>query len=506
MLGARGGPPIGDLALTAALVLPLTAAGAPAAVLLAGCALVIASGLTAQRSPSTSLGIVTSLALLAALAGPDALGAWAAPAVVVLAHVAGRRGVATPTARTVFVVIGALSLLVSLALGVGWQWPLVLLLEAGAILGWALGRYVALRDDLTGEGWRRAEVLAGESKEAVAAARERERRRIARDMHDSLGHKLSLLTLQAGALELDRDLDEPTRANVAALRVSATEATDQLHDVVGMLAADEESDGAPVATEAAVRSLVSGARAAGAAVTFRPDGELGQVPDTVGRAIHAVVQESLTNALKHAPGAPIEVSVSSGADRIGVVVTNAATAPPTTGGSGLAGLEERVRNIGGTLRAEYRSGRHRVSATLPRQPRGETPAAAASPAGTRPDRTRLRRRIRRVALIPVAVLVVLAATFLGLRSYTTITIGLGESAFESLEVGQARSDAEASLPPSHMDQTLPVVAEPAVPDGAECEYYYTTTNPFSLSNDLYRLCWADGVLVSKDELHEGDAS
>jgi hypothetical protein len=96
----------------------------------------------------------------------------------------------------------------------------------------------------------------------------------------------------------------------------------------------------------------------------------------------------------------------------------------------------------------------------------------------------------------------LAVIFLGLRTYTTTSTALGPTDFDRLHVNQTRADIDRWLPPANMDRALPTVPEPPAPDGARCEYYRTTANPFTLSDDLYRLCFRGDVLVSKDHLKE----
>ncbi|TXK42930.1 hypothetical protein FR742_28135 [Nonomuraea sp. C10] len=232
---------------------------------------------------------------------------------------------------------------------------------------------------------------------AEAQARLRERARIARDMHDSLGHDLALIAVRAAGLELSPTL-EPAHARAASeLRAAAADATERLRQIIGVLR--EDTDAAPLAplpeeppTEAAreaspvpeggeevaslatadgeaevppmagagedVVALVERARDSGMAITLRLEGP---VPGLA----HRVVQEGLTNVAKHAPGAAIEVAVTPHL----VAVRNGppARAPQVTatGGFGLPGLRERVRLAGGTLRAGPADGGYELAAELP---------------------------------------------------------------------------------------------------------------------------------------------
>ncbi|MEU4725462.1 histidine kinase [Nonomuraea dietziae] len=177
----------------------------------------------------------------------------------------------------------------------------------------------------------------------AAQARLRERTRIAHDMHDSLGHDLALIAVRAAGLEIAPGLG-PAQAKAAGeLRVAASEATERLREIVGLLR--DDIDPAPLEPVAAdVTDLVDRSRDSGMEVSLEVAD--GAVPSLAYR----VVQEGLTNAAKHAPGAWVRVSVSP--SRISVR-NGPARARPTAlpGGMGLTGLRERVRLAGGTMTA-----------------------------------------------------------------------------------------------------------------------------------------------------------
>ncbi|MFF0642900.1 histidine kinase [Streptomyces tendae] len=232
----------------------------------------------------------------------------------------------------------------------------------------------------------------------VEAARTEERNRIAGEMHDLLGHRLSLISVHAGALELAAARQAPGLAGqTELLRTTAGTAMEELREILGVLrhadmaGTGDDRPGDERGTREDIAALVTESRRTGSAVELDwslPDGaELG--PRT-RQAIHRVVREGLTNVLKHASGAPTRVQVTSAGSGIEVSVTNAPppVAGPSRGGSrsGLAGCQERVGLLGGTFEAgALVNGGFRVAARLPAQGhRGQGGDGAAQGAADRP--------------------------------------------------------------------------------------------------------------------------
>ncbi len=181
----------------------------------------------------------------------------------------------------------------------------------------------------------------------VEQAREAERRRIAGEMHDVLAHRLSLLSVHAGALEFNPDADVTEAAGV--IRATARDALQDLRDVIGVLR-DDPSVGPPQPTLAEIPALVEESRAAGMRVSAQIEAHGGDA--TVGRTAYRVVQEGLTNARKHAPAALVDVTVAAGERLLVQVVSRRGfgPAPDSRGtGTGLIGLTERVALAGGEL-------------------------------------------------------------------------------------------------------------------------------------------------------------
>ncbi|MEU6565492.1 sensor histidine kinase [Streptomyces parvulus] len=229
-------------------------------------------------------------------------------------------------------------------------------LLTAAVVGWGmLARskrqlMLSLRDRA-----RRAETEARlRAEQAQRLAREA----IAREMHDVLAHRLTLLSVHAGALEFrpDAPREEVVRA-AGVIRESAHEALQDLREIIGVLRSAESDDagGRPQPTLAALDALVTESREAGMKVTLagRVD-DPAAVPASVGRTAYRIAQEALTNARKHAPGTEVTVSVGGApGDGLAISVRNAPAdgqVPHVPGsGQGLIGLTERAALAGGTL-------------------------------------------------------------------------------------------------------------------------------------------------------------
>jgi len=241
-----------------------------------------------------------------------------------------------------------------------------------------MGLYMGGRRELLASLRERARLTDEEQALRSAQAADHERTRIAREMHDVLAHRLSLVALHAGALEYRDDLDAAeVRATAGVVRDNARTALTELRGVLGVL---RDPSGAPAVsppqpTLAELAALLDEARALGVEVRadVHPDtrDDLPRLSATTSRHAYRVIQECLTNARRHAPGAPVEVSLDGRAGgHLRIVVQNPA-APAvsdpagTTGGHGLAGIAERAHAVDGTLVVAWRDGQHVVEAVLP---------------------------------------------------------------------------------------------------------------------------------------------
>ncbi|WP_419999681.1 sensor histidine kinase [Streptomyces boninensis] len=194
-----------------------------------------------------------------------------------------------------------------------------------------------------------------------------ERARIAREMHDVLAHRLSLLVLHTGVLQRRAtEVPEPVRERLGQLRETGAHALDDLRDLLGALR-DEDGPAPLTPTADDLPALVAAARAAGTPVEAEL-GELAPLPAAVRLAAHRIVQEALTNARKHAPGRPVSLAVAVDRARVTIRVTNPAPdADPEPGhrGYGLIGIAERVAALHGRLSHRRADGRFELRAELP---------------------------------------------------------------------------------------------------------------------------------------------
>jgi signal transduction histidine kinase len=252
---------------------------------------------------------------------------------------------------------------------------LLAVLIIGAVLVW--GMFVRSRRQLVLSLRDRAERAETEQQLRVEQARAAERARIAREMHDVLAHRISLLSLHAGALEFRPDASPEEVARAAGvIRASAHAALEDLRAVIGVLR--EAPGGAPEPpqpTLADLPALIDESRGAGMRVTldWRLPAELSP-PDSLGRNAYRIVQEGLTNARKHARGSTVDVVVSGGVEdgleleirnRLPVGAVAASSGIPGAG-TGIIGLAERASLAGGRLEhGRTEAGDYRLWAWLP---------------------------------------------------------------------------------------------------------------------------------------------
>lgn len=386
--------------------------------------------------------------------------------------------------------------------GYAWLLAVVVLLLAGA-LPWACGRLRSERRELALAGWRRATDLERQQQVVAVQARLLERSRIAREMHDSLGHELSLIALRAGALELGVGLGCEARQAARALREDVAVAVERLRDAIEVL---REGPAPTFPVHESVADLVGRARASGLDVRLQATGAPVALDPAADLAVHRVVQEALTNAVRHAPGSAVTVALDHHPERVDLRISN--PAPPHAGdrraGSGLTGLAERLGLVGGTLAARCQDGRFLVEASIPvhpPSPRGR-PALPDRPAERADPALDAARRRARLGLLPVAAVVCTAAVVVtAFWVAVTYDSTLDAPTYDRIAVGDRREELAGLLPgrEATRDWTGRLLGDPD--PSLDCRFYSDGNYPAAFAT--YRLCFRDDVLVSKDDIRGG---
>jgi signal transduction histidine kinase len=333
---------------------------------------------------------------------------WPVPVAVLLSVLCAVSPAATPTATMAVLIIARwLPLPPTLAVagtgivahlirgtwrpeGLPYQWWAVLVVAAyAALAGW--GTLVRANQALISSLRERAEQAEAEQARRVSEARTAERTRIAREMHDVLAHRLSLLATYAGALAYRPDAPPEQLSRAAeVVRSGAHQALEELREVIGVLrddapgaladAADDSAGRRPLPGLAELPRLVEESRAAGLRIELSGDAWAAEgLPDGLGRTVYRVVQEGLTNVRKHAPDEPARVGLAraglAGGPGAGLDILVASRLPvPASGrgaslvpgtGTGLIGLAERVELAGGRLSCGPGDGEFVLRAWLP---------------------------------------------------------------------------------------------------------------------------------------------
>ncbi|MEU9876565.1 sensor histidine kinase [Streptomyces phaeochromogenes] len=447
-------------------------------------------------------------------------------------------------------------------------------------------RYRAQRHSLLDALQRNNVQLVREQTMVARQARLLERGRIARDMHDSLGHQLALIAVHAGALQVDPDLTERQREGVRILRDASVTAMGELREAVGILHEEreerEERDDnrnwpdtrttepghpdpgrtEPVDTDggrpgsravAAIDGLVESSRGAGAAVELLRSGAFRQLAPAAGHTAYRIAQEGLTNAHKHAPGAPITLALRYEPDSLVVEVANGpapAAAPDApaviSGGQGLRGLQERARLIGGMVHTgPTADGGFRIAGMLPygtgasaslgtgadtgggepqpRHPHNTTTSVGpyndfvGQPGGGTADNsgavinrsdpqgefaaTMSRKKNVAIGCAVTAVVIVVGIVALGIWGVTALMKEMNKATipprvYESAKVGDPESAVQDKLPDEDSVLTSAWADQgPKKPKGADCRHF-ASDDPDDTTT-VFRFCFRDGKLVEK---------
>ncbi|MGH3474809.1 MAG: sensor histidine kinase [Aeromicrobium sp.] len=245
--------------------------------------------------------------------------------------------------------------------------PILVALIAVTV-GW--GMYIGSRRELLATLRLRAETAESEQAARVAQARTAERTRIAREMHDVLAHRISMVTMHAGALSYRDDLtSEQVRETARIIQENSHQALVELRQVLGVLREDpgDADPERPQPSAVDLPELVDKARAAGMKISAEL-GPVDSIPDLLGRTAYRVVQEGLTNARKHAPDTLVTVALAGGPDDgLTIAVRNpirvGSPLDVPSSGLGLMGLAERATLAGGQLRHGV-TGTHEFTLTV----------------------------------------------------------------------------------------------------------------------------------------------
>ncbi|MFF3748805.1 sensor histidine kinase [Streptomyces kronopolitis] len=236
------------------------------------------------------------------------------------------------------------------------------------------GLYARARQTVLENLCEKAERLERERHLLTAQTRMEERARIAREMHDVVAHRVSLMVIHSGALEVGTPDSAHTTRAAQLIGEIGRQALDELSQVLGVLRVDEGEEAAPRTPPPTLNDLsqlVDQSRAAGMRIEVATSGSTRPLGSTAERAAYRLVQEALTNAHKHAGAVATRIRLEYVPDAVHLVVDNEAPAAPPparlpSGGHGLVGLQERVTILGGTFTAGARpDGGFRVSATIP---------------------------------------------------------------------------------------------------------------------------------------------
>ncbi|MFG2990794.1 sensor histidine kinase [Streptomyces sp. NPDC048257] len=509
--------------------------------MLAGAAVVMALTLLRRRLPGTTL--VLASAVITPLPGAFFV-------LPLMGWSAGRRIVGVGRALTAF----TLAFGAAVGFSVVDQWsqmrPLLvivfstLMFLAMTVMPGLASRYWSQRRTLLRALQERNGQLLRERAMVAGQARLRERQRIAQDMHDSLGHQLALISVHTGALEVDPKITDRQREAVGVLRQASVAAMHELREVVGILRDGVEAP-APVEEAqpaargvAGIAGVVEAARGSGTDVRMTTSGQPRPLVAACDHAAYRIVQEAVTNAYKHAPGAPITVELRFEDDSLVVEIANGPSAGPASeevvsGGQGLTGLRERARLVGGMVHAgPAEGGGFRVAGVLPygAEPAGVEDVAddfgqqaqAQAHGGVRGRRgeqpmdweavdrelaVRVRSRSGGVAVgcgIAFAAVVLLVIVFgagavLLMDSASDAMIDRDE--FDAVHVGEAEQAVRDRLPSGENFMTAGAARKgPLRPAGSDCLALLAEDQPGALGTDLiFRFCFKDGKLVEKQE-------
>lgn len=330
-----------------------------------------------RRHPHVALAVMAVL-LLAHLTLVGEIGVFAGAMCLIAAYTI--QALLTPPWRWVYLAVlyagAATAILISWALPIGadWRervvvWIVVLVALTAAALAGIVRRHARARYEAALE---RAAILEAQQDTGRRLAAVEERNRLAREMHDVLGHSLNAVAVQAeGARYVLRTNPEKADQALATIGQLSRTAVEEVRELIDVLRTEDEATSTcPAPSLRDIPDLIGTFRHTGTTIRLRSEGDIDAVPSHVSLAAYRIVQESLTNAIRHAPNATTMVHINVGTRNIDLVTANsgpikAATTAET--GHGIIGMRERAHALGGTLTAgpDPATGGWRVHAHLP---------------------------------------------------------------------------------------------------------------------------------------------
>lgn len=378
------------------------------------------------------------------------------------------------------------------------------LLLAGPLAAAAVARR---RRDYLHLGWRLAAMEAERRSSDIQIALQHERMSLAAEMHDGLGHSLTLITVRLGQLSLTPTLMPADRLAVAELRRVSAAAAEELGISVRLL---RDAGGVVAApTAQAITESVESARAAGIPVTFEAPGDLSRRLSAAAQtAVARLVQESLTNAAKHAPGEVVDITIRVAESMVIVEASNALgvqtvssgvrseSGSSSSGGFGLVGIRHRAAMLGGALEVSRSPDFFALKLMLPTDAIPVTPGSttdAEHVVAAESEASQSRARATRIAIVlPAAILVAVLLVTVGYLTVISVLSVLGPIRFAEIQPGDSRAEVELSLPPFEL---LDAPRERFPPQGGEQCRYYESEVSFLDRRDVHVICFDDDVVT-----------
>jgi signal transduction histidine kinase len=352
--------------------------GASTPVALAIAAAMFAAFPLARWAPLAGLGlVVASVAVPVVLLDQRTGGAQLIATMLLVGHAAYRLQTRWSALGYLGAALGSAAAIVVVGESV-WEFLFYTLILGPA---WVVGLLLRREQERSAELARLAAELDAERERHAEAAAAAERSRISRELHDAVAHSVSVMTLQVGVVRRrlhDRPADEETLRRAELL---GRQAVDELRRIVGLVREGEGVQLAPLPSLGQLEELLEQVRTTGTPVSHTVSGTPVPLPQALDMSAYRIVQEALTNALRHAPGAPVEVAVRYGSNDLALTVRNGAPegghragdsradlrgGAGGAGGNGVVGMHERARLFGGRLEAgPSPTGGFEVSAWLP---------------------------------------------------------------------------------------------------------------------------------------------